>query len=195
MKNSGDVLIGILVIIVLVFTMSIHAWGAEGDVSENQLLNIYAQARKAMQDMDPAAFAKVVIPPKPNMPLPTKAELADAKVFIDEIFPDLSKAKLLRFAHTPTEALLVAQTNLEDRDNVNLNAFRFVKQNGRWMLRAGFVGHSFSSRNPQADQKEIRKILEQKPEFKLEAKSAELMPPIIPVRIQSPLECAGSGQA
>jgi hypothetical protein len=174
MKNELKFMGYVIFLITFTLAFSLYAAGvfaASQKITKQELIKVYDQVREAINKGNLQAFEQLVIPPDPNTPKATLADLADMKVFLDELLPDLSKARFHRFEKTPSEALIVAQTNLKDQDTINLNAFRFKNQNGRWMLWASFVGHSFSSENPQADKKNISKILHENPGFKLQAKS------------------------
>jgi hypothetical protein len=175
MKPDKLLILAAALLITFYLTFAFNLGGvcaADQAVSKDELMTVYSKARQAVIDGDTEAFGQLVIPPSPDTPKATKQDLADAKVFIDEIFPELAKAKFHKFAQEGDEALFVVQTLLEDKENVNLNAFRFKKQAGRWMVWANFVGKSFSRENPRADEEKIKNTLEHNPDFKLESQAA-----------------------
>lgn len=140
---------------------------ARAEVSQEDMIKVYNQARKAIMDEDTVAFEKVVMPAKPDVPKMTKKDLAEAKGFIEAILPDLSKAKIHKFDQNAGAALLVVETDLDDKENISLNAFRFRNKDGVWMLWAKFKGSTFSSQGAAEDKKQIEKIIAENSDFKL----------------------------
>ena len=163
--NRPIVLSMIMILMILINGSSV--FGATGEPDREELVDIYNRARMAVVNQDLKAFVQLVVPADPDAEMITKEELADVKDFVDFIFPDLSGAVFHRVTGNSEEALFVVQTDPENNETIELNAFRFLNKGGHWMLVAESNGKSFSKESREADEEQIRRILEYNPSFRL----------------------------
>ena len=174
MKRSGKHSARLLLVLFLAFGLALPLAGsAFGEVTKEELTGLYNKVREAIIKEDLATFEKLVLPPKPDVPKMTPKDMAEAKGFVDDILPDLDKVKFIKFEQNDQEALFVLQTYLEDKENITLSSFRFRKKDGKWMLFAKFMSNSFSVENPQADEENIKKVLDNNSGFKLQSEEEQ----------------------
>ena len=158
-------------VVFLVLLLGLGLVGTALGASREQLLDLYKGVRKAILDEDLAAFDKLVLPPDPAAPKMTKKDLTEAKGFIDDIFPDPDKSRLLKFDANDQEAIMVLQTHLEDKENITLSGFRFQNKGGKWMLLASLVNKSFTSEGEEKDRETIEKTLANNESFLLKGQA------------------------
>jgi|GEM_PF-3496874 len=140
-------------------------------VTQEELVDLYNKVRQAIIAADPEAFMDLVIPPKPEAKKMTREDLAEAKGFIQDILPDLGTTKLRKFDRDDQEAILVLQTELEDKENISLNVFRFRNKDGRWMLLGSFSGKTFSRQESESEEEAVKRVLDNDLSFQLQAEA------------------------
>ena len=147
--------INLFIIIAVSAILAINIFGASGawsqEAAKDDLLALYNRIRKAVIDQDLEGFNRMVIPPDPSVKKMTPDEFAGFKVFLAEILPDPAETKFIRFNHRDGEAIIVFQTQLDDRENITLAPFRFIKEESGWKLWANFVSKNFSAASDPAE--------------------------------------------
>jgi hypothetical protein len=154
-----------LIIFVLSAALAITILGAPGawsqPVAKDQLLALYNQVRKSVIDQDLEGFHRMVIPPDPSVKKMTPEEFAGFKAFLAEILPDPANMKFIRFSQKDDEAIIIFRSQLEDKEDITLTPFRFIREKSGWKLWANFASKTFSAaaepaENDQAIAKELK---------------------------------------
>jgi hypothetical protein len=147
--------INLFIVIAVSAILAINIFGASGAWSQkaakDDLLALYNRIRKAVIDQDLEGFNRMVIPPDPSVKKMTPDEFAGFKVFLAEILPDPAEMKFIRFNQKDSQAIIVFQTQMDDKENITLTSFRFIREKPCWKLWANFVSKTFSAASDPAE--------------------------------------------
>ena len=130
-------------------------------------VKLYNDVHKAIVDGDLDTFEKLTTPPDPSAPKIAPDQFAAMKEFLVDIFPDLSSTKFKKFNADNNIAMFVLQTHLDDKKDVELTAYRFIKTDKGWKLSGKMEGESIPIKGEQDDKKTIEKVLAKNPAFQL----------------------------
>lgn len=139
---------------------------ANDPVTRGQLADILTSINQAVMDGDLAAFEKLTVAPRPEMKL-TPEEFAATKARMMELFPPLSSLDPVKFALGEKDSLVVVRFGLEDKELINLRAYRFTNTEEGWKLLLKFTSKSIEAKNPEEDELAIARELETTQDFQL----------------------------
>ncbi len=130
-----------------------------------ELENAYNNVRQALIKKDYETFIKVIEPAKPKAYVP-KEQWPDAVGFLIGMYEDLKKLEFIKVVDKGEYAYMILRTYLDDENYITIDAFKFHKVKGKYILSGKGRGTSFpkdkDAKKMQANINEEVKKLEAK---------------------------------
>jgi len=149
-----------------------------GALTQKAAVDLYGRYRKALVDGDYNTFLDCIYAPGKPADLPrvpqdqVPKEFTMMKGFILESSPDLSAAKILRFAADDQAAILVTRVDLQNKDYVTLRAIMFAADRGSWKVLTNVQDDTFPRKSAEEDEKAIQAELKHNANLQLAAAAA-----------------------
>ena len=139
-----------------------------GKKTKAYFVQLYNDVHSAIAAGDLDTFEKLTIPPNPSAPMIEPEQFTVMKDFLMNIVPALSSTKFKKFNADKNIALFVLQTNLDDKEDLHLASYKFIKTGEGWKLAGKVGGETFPRKSDKEDKMAIEKELKDNPIFQLD---------------------------
>jgi len=172
MKQKCAVLIGFLVVTFASVSVRADGW------TKDDFVKLWNDVRHAISEGNLAKWTDLTVPSgesTENRPANQK-DFAAVKDFMLDSIPDLKTSQFIKFDKNDKEAMFVLWRDVDDKNWITIDVFKFINSGNKWRLSGHVAGSSFSRKNSDGKDvdaaKAIEKEIQQNCEFHLSSEQA-----------------------
>ncbi len=135
--------------------------------TKSYFVQLYNNVNSAIVAGDLETFEKLSIPPNLSAPKIEPEQFTVMKDFLTDMVPALSITEFKKFNADKNIAIFVLQTNLDDKKDLHLASYKFIKTSEGWKLSGKVDGETIPRKSGKEDKTAIEKELKDNPIFQL----------------------------